>query len=380
MASPDTTRSYAELLREQARELTALRVRAGSPSLRDIEKRARRLFPDESVSLPLSTLSGILNGGYVGRDKLLCLVRTFLSWDRTGRECDPPTYGDPALDVWHDRWEALTTARPPRPRTQPPEPARLSATEAEPPANPGVPRQAASGGSVLLARPPDRFEEAGVLTTARNPVTAVAISPDGTLLAVGCGYGRVRLWNAITRQRIQRTLTGHGGRGSSEAWISSVAFSPDGSLLAAGDSGGRVRLWNPVTCQPIGKSLTAHTGRVETVAFSPDGTLLATGGTDFRLQLWNPTTRRPRGQPLRTRPFAIHSTAFSPDGNLLAVGTNYGTLELWNPSTRRLLTAFTSHKNAVVTALAFSPDGNLLATGSGDCTVRLYSRRAEPES
>ncbi|MFF3619433.1 WD40 repeat domain-containing protein [Streptomyces sp. NPDC002467] len=405
MASSDTTGSYAELLREQTRELTALRVRAGNPSLRDIEKRARRLFTGEKTSLPPATLSGILNGGYAGRDKLLCLVRTLMTWDRARSTCAPPAYGDPVLDVWHDRWEAITKARPPRQRTHG-APAGDPAVEVEPPAPPGVPLQAASEQAPALpVGVPDRFGEVGILTTAQNPVAALAVSPDNTLLAAGCGDGRVRLWNAVTRQRIHKTLTGHKNRpgygpgvysvafspdgtlvagggtdGAVLLWntatrrphgqplegppcdILSIAFSPDGSLLAAGDSKGRLRLWNPVTCQPIGKPLSGHRDSVAAVAFSPDGALLATGGSDFTLQLWNPATRRPRGQPLRTRPFAIRCMGFSPDGSLLAVGTGYGTVELWDPATRRLLETLTSHKSAAVEALAFSPDRAILAT------------------
>ncbi|MEV7481977.1 DEAD/DEAH box helicase [Streptomyces halstedii] len=104
--------SYEALLQIMGTELTVLRVRAGSPSLRSIQRRAQTLFPDEGVSLPLSTLSSLFNGGYPSRDRLLWLVRTLMSWDRYGQECQPPSNGAHELDPWRDRWEAITQLRP----------------------------------------------------------------------------------------------------------------------------------------------------------------------------------------------------------------------------------------------------------------------------
>ncbi|WP_432246660.1 hypothetical protein ACRAR1_29610 [Streptomyces sanyensis] len=90
MALPDITGSYEELIRQQARQLEDLKVRAGNPSLRTIEKRAQELFADEGVSVAASTQSGLFNGRYADRDKLLWLVRTLMSWDpRTGKPCTP---------------------------------------------------------------------------------------------------------------------------------------------------------------------------------------------------------------------------------------------------------------------------------------------------
>ncbi|MFJ8085355.1 hypothetical protein ACIQ6Y_32790 [Streptomyces sp. NPDC096205] len=67
---PDITGSYEELLRQQADQLAGLKIRAGNPSLRTIEKRAQELFAAEGVSLAPSTLSGLFNGSYASRSRL----------------------------------------------------------------------------------------------------------------------------------------------------------------------------------------------------------------------------------------------------------------------------------------------------------------------
>ncbi|MDH6455509.1 superfamily II DNA or RNA helicase [Streptomyces sp. SAI-119] len=107
------------LLQELSAELTALRLRAGNPSLRAIQRRADTLFPDEGASLPPSAVSSLLSGGYASRDQFGLLVRTLMSWDRHGQECRPPSKGAPELAPWFKRWEAITRLRLTRRQSRP---------------------------------------------------------------------------------------------------------------------------------------------------------------------------------------------------------------------------------------------------------------------
>jgi superfamily II DNA or RNA helicase len=119
---------YEALLQELSAELTALRLRAGNPSLRTIQRRAHTLFPDEGASLPPSTVSSLFNGGYPSRNRLGWLVRTLMSWDRNGQECQPPSKDAPALAPWLERWEAITQLKPARLARQPEGTADLAET------------------------------------------------------------------------------------------------------------------------------------------------------------------------------------------------------------------------------------------------------------
>ncbi|WUN84589.1 WD40 domain-containing protein (plasmid) [Streptomyces erythrochromogenes] len=193
--------TYEELLQEQAQCLTRLKAQRGNPSLRVIEARAKKLFADEKVSLPPATQSTAFGGGYLSQDKLIWLVRTLLSWDRFGRECDPPAYGEPVLDEWYDRWTGIATAKQARRRKA-----------AEPPTSSGV--EIAEGEVPLAPSAPTPAVEAVTgdpLTEPALRAHAVAFSPDGSYLATTSEDGTVRFWDPVTRRSIGAPLTiGHG--------------------------------------------------------------------------------------------------------------------------------------------------------------------------
>ncbi len=67
--------------------------------------------------------------------------------------------------------------------------------------------------------------------------------------------------------------------------VSSLAFSPQGQILASGSYDSTVRLWRVPDGTPL-HTLEGHTGSVHAVAFSPDGTLLASGSEDGTVRLW----------------------------------------------------------------------------------------------
>jgi WD40 repeat protein len=69
-------------------------------------------------------------------------------------------------------------------------------------------------------------------------VTAAAVSPDGTLLAITASYeGTVRLFDLASGSE-KAWLKGHTGV------VRSLAFAPDGRALAGGSGDGAVKIWN----------------------------------------------------------------------------------------------------------------------------------------
>ena len=109
--------------------------------------------------------------------------------------------------------------------------------------------------------------------------TNVAFSPNGKLLAYREGGNRAVLWDVAHRRPSGSALSGQKGT------ISALAFSPDGSLIATG-ADGAVVLWDVATHQPIGRPFVGMGDEVESLAFRPNGGALATLG-DQRLVVWD---------------------------------------------------------------------------------------------
>ncbi|MBI4781499.1 MAG: NACHT domain-containing protein [Oscillatoriophycideae cyanobacterium NC_groundwater_1537_Pr4_S-0.65um_50_18] len=193
-------------------------------------------------------------------------------------------------------------------------------------------------------------------------IFAVALSPDGTLLAIGDAEGGLRLWQVSDGKLVLR-LEGHSG------WVWAVAFSGEGQTLASCSSDKTIRIWSVSTGDCL-QVLHGHTGSVWSVAFSPDGSMLASGGDESSLLLWDRATgtciHRLQGHQGR-----ILSVAFSPDGSMLASGSADGTIRLWQVASKDCCATLSEHSD-YVWSVAFSPDGHHLASGSADRTLKLW--------
>ncbi len=199
-------------------------------------------------------------------------------------------------------------------------------------------------------------------------IRAVALSPDGRLLATGSHphavpTGELRLWDAMTGRLLLPPIP-HTN------YVSAIAFQPGGQLVAAGDFNGLVRIWDVATGKETGRPM-AQGEIVLSLAFSPDGAMLAVGlsmdharkpGT----RLWNTATRQPIGEILRSTD-RITRVEFRPDGQALLAGTDGGSTRLWSvPGGQALGEPIIDEVSG-----GFRPDGRAFLTVGRDGTVKL---------
>ncbi|MER7925596.1 hypothetical protein ABTY96_21060 [Streptomyces sp. NPDC096057] len=203
-----------------------------------------------------------------------------------------------------------------------------------------------------------------------DPLTAMAVSPDGRTLATASGP---RL--ALHRLPDPLARTQPGG-------LTALAVRPDGALIAGGGRTGPVSLWSPGpdrSLRPVGPLSHggARPGTLNALAFGGrGGALLAGGFGSGTVLLWRPTRSDAPVARLVTRSSEpAVSLALSRDGTLLAAGTPHGRVYLWNLSDPGHIpdpTGVDGHSGAV-TGLSFLGGTHRLAIGSDDGAVDIWS-------
>ncbi|MFJ9446932.1 hypothetical protein ACIRRH_34495 [Kitasatospora sp. NPDC101235] len=214
--------------------------------------------------------------------------------------------------------------------------------------------------------------------------TAVALTADGSLLAVGSSQGTIGLWDTSHPDRPQRLAEVTGPPGP----VRGLALSQDGRTLAAIGWDLNVRAWQLIDrARPRLLSLPeADTGQASDVAVSPDGRTVAAADLVRGVRLWDlGDAQHPLGRVGAQPPNTARAVAFAPDGRSLAAAGDGGTVHLWNVSDPRGLTAprVLGKQGGSAAAVAFSPNGRTLAVTQatpefGDTTLWDFTTPEHP--
>src|SRR5262249_9134977 len=159
--------------------------------------------------------------------------------------------------------------------------------------------------------------------------------------------------------------------------VYALALSPNGKLLATASGNwqqnttGEVKIWDLET-KALVKELPGFVRHVWTVAFSPDGARLLTAGGRQTAKVWDTATWAEKAK--MNVPLGVRAAAFSPDGKIVATASetnNDPTVRLWDAETgqeRAVLQGATG----LVFCLRFSPDGKTLYASGDNAAVHVW--------
>ena len=150
--------------------------------------------------------------------------------------------------------------------------------------------------------------------------------------------------------------------------VSNLAVSPDGSVLASASWDHTVRLW-PLNGGPP-RVLEGHAQNVNGVAFTPDGKSVVSAGYDATLRIWPLAGGSPA---VHTLPTPLNAVAVAPDGEIVAAGAN-GKVYFLSPA-GEMLDEVEASPTPVI-ALAISPDGKLVAAAGIRGSVAVIERKS----
>jgi len=199
-----------------------------------------------------------------------------------------------------------------------------------------------------------------VLRFHADAVNAVAILGDGRTATAGAD-GRIAIWRAGNAEP-DRVLEGH------TAPIAALAVSPDGTMLASASWDQTIRLWPLAGGAP--RVLEGHTQNVNGVAFAPDGRTLVSVGYDQSVRIW--PLAGPPAPTVVVMPGPLNAVAIAGDGEI-AAGAADGKLYFLTGGGTRVGEVAAGPKPVI--SMSISPDGMLAAAAGIGGSVAVIDRR-----
>lgn len=191
----------------------------------------------------------------------------------------------------------------------------------------GQPKSVAAGDSTVLVGTSEGVEiyKDGKKTGDFKPKSTVtAVAARGNVAAVGGEDSTVQICEISNSSLSPKTDIK-----ASRNPVSALAFSPDGSLLAIGDSRGRVLVYQVADGRLVIDRWTAHTARITSIAWNESGTLLASGSLDTNLFVWSLANQGDWLQVSNAHKEGVNGVAWLADGSRIASVGADAAVKIW---------------------------------------------------
>ncbi|MBX3186522.1 MAG: protein kinase [Labilithrix sp.] len=193
-------------------------------------------------------------------------------------------------------------------------------------------------------------------------VLRLEITPDDKYIVASSRDGIVRVHDLKT-QELVRSLS-HGSP------VYALALTPDGSLVASGGQDGSLKIWSVADGRVLA-DWSPHEAVIHAIAFAPDGQSIASVSSDHRAQLAHLAGGKHRSQTFSwTHEDIVFGVTFSPDGNYVLTTGRDGSIYVVNAVNGQLVSTRHDRTESIAHPL-HSKDGRALLVAVGPGVMRL---------
>lgn len=191
----------------------------------------------------------------------------------------------------------------------------------------GQPKGVAAGNSTVLVGNPDAvevFHDGQKTGEFKSKFAVTAVAAYGNTAAVGGEDSTVQFCDISGS-----TLTPRTDFKASRNAVSAIAFSPDGSLVAVGDGRGRVLVYKVADGSLVTDRWTAHSARITSVAWNENGTHVVSGSLDTNIFVWSLANPGDWLRALNTHKEGVNGVTWLAGGSKIASVGADASVKLW---------------------------------------------------